>query len=152
MSFLVSNLPADSGATIFQHPSSGDKISLLATRSGLLCRVDRGCHIHLPHRRCLCLNFLMSLVFLVSNLPADNEIKSPLLMQAPCWRDRSCCLREMATQLGKIYEIGSSGISSLKGHSKRRNKCLNDFISLYGTMPLVATHVKAVNANHEWFW
>ncbi|KAF5959132.1 hypothetical protein HYC85_000341 [Camellia sinensis] len=53
---------------------------------------------------------------------------------------------------GKIYEIGSSGISSLIGHSKRRNKCLNDFISLYGTMPLVPTNVKAVDARHEWFW
>ncbi|XP_058086854.1 glycosylinositol phosphorylceramide mannosyl transferase 1-like [Magnolia sinica] len=53
---------------------------------------------------------------------------------------------------GKIYEIGASGISSLKGHSKRRDKCLNDFISLYGTMPLVSTNVKAVDAKHEWFW
>ncbi|KAG6716775.1 hypothetical protein I3842_04G065000 [Carya illinoinensis] len=53
---------------------------------------------------------------------------------------------------GKIYEIGSSGISSLKGHSDSRNKCLNDFISLYGTMPLVSTNVKAVDARHEWFW
>ncbi|XP_028081912.1 glycosyltransferase family 64 protein C4-like [Camellia sinensis] len=53
---------------------------------------------------------------------------------------------------GKIYEIGSSGISSLIGHSNRRNKCLNDFISLYGTMPLVPTNVKAVDARHEWFW
>ncbi|KAL7253906.1 hypothetical protein ACSBR1_008279 [Camellia fascicularis] len=53
---------------------------------------------------------------------------------------------------GKIYEIGSSGISSLIGHSKRRNKCLNDFVSLYGMMPLVPTNVKAVDARHEWFW
>ncbi|PSS33132.1 Glycosyltransferase family 64 protein [Actinidia chinensis var. chinensis] len=45
---------------------------------------------------------------------------------------------------GKIYEIGSSGISSLKGHINRRNKCLNAFVSLYGTMPLVPTNVKAV--------
>ncbi|PSR93390.1 Glycosyltransferase family 64 protein [Actinidia chinensis var. chinensis] len=53
---------------------------------------------------------------------------------------------------GKIYEIGSSGISHLKGHSNRRNKCLNDFVSLYGTMPLVPTNIKAVDAGHEWFW
>ncbi|XP_010264156.1 PREDICTED: glycosyltransferase family 64 protein C4-like isoform X2 [Nelumbo nucifera] len=53
---------------------------------------------------------------------------------------------------GKIYEIGSSGISSLKGHSTRRKNCLNDFISLYGTVPLVPTNVKAVDAGHEWFW
>ncbi|KAK9291365.1 hypothetical protein L1049_019311 [Liquidambar formosana] len=53
---------------------------------------------------------------------------------------------------GKIYEIGSSGISSLKGHNDRRNKCLNDFISLYGTVPLVSTNAKAVDTRHEWFW
>ncbi|KAB1210788.1 Exostosin-2 [Morella rubra] len=53
---------------------------------------------------------------------------------------------------GKIYEIGASGISSLNGHSERRSKCLNDFISLYGTMPLVSTNVKAVDARHEWLW
>ncbi|XP_020517136.1 glycosyltransferase family 64 protein C4 isoform X2 [Amborella trichopoda] len=53
---------------------------------------------------------------------------------------------------GKIYEIGASGISSLLGHNRRRNKCLNDFISLYGSVPLVPTHVKAVHALHEWFW
>ncbi|KAJ7970052.1 Glycosyltransferase family 64 protein [Quillaja saponaria] len=53
---------------------------------------------------------------------------------------------------GKIYEIGASGISSLKGHTDRRNNCLNDFISLYGTVPLVSTNVKAVNAQHKWFW
>lgn len=53
---------------------------------------------------------------------------------------------------GKIYEIGSSGISSIKGHSDKRKKCLNDFVSLYGIMPLVTTSVKAEDARHEWFW
>ncbi|XP_077245525.1 glycosylinositol phosphorylceramide mannosyl transferase 1-like [Tasmannia lanceolata] len=53
---------------------------------------------------------------------------------------------------GKIYEIGATGISSLEGHSNRRNKCLNDFVSLYGSMPLVSTNLKAVDAQHEWFW
>ncbi|KAF9614889.1 hypothetical protein IFM89_020986 [Coptis chinensis] len=53
---------------------------------------------------------------------------------------------------GKIHEIGSAGISGLKGHSKKRNQCLNDFVSLYGAMPLISTNVKAVNAKHEWFW
>eukprot|EP01018_Ginkgo_biloba_P012421 Gb_27972 [translate_table: standard] len=53
---------------------------------------------------------------------------------------------------GKLFEIGSTGISSLKGHSQRRNQCLNDFVSLYGYMPLIANNVKAVNAQHEWFW
>nr|ATO91431.1 UDP-glycosyltransferase [Fallopia multiflora] len=53
---------------------------------------------------------------------------------------------------GKIFEIGSSGISSLNGHNGKRTKCLNDFISLYGTLPLVPSNVKAVNAKREWFW
>lgn len=53
---------------------------------------------------------------------------------------------------GKIYEIGGSGISSLKGHNRRRNKCLNDFFSLYGAVPLVPTSMKAVDAQEEWFW
>ncbi|KAK7301462.1 hypothetical protein RJT34_12326 [Clitoria ternatea] len=53
---------------------------------------------------------------------------------------------------GKIYEMGASGISSLRGHSHRRNKCLNDLISLYGTLPLVSTNVKAVSARNEWLW
>ncbi|XP_058205532.1 glycosylinositol phosphorylceramide mannosyl transferase 1-like [Rhododendron vialii] len=53
---------------------------------------------------------------------------------------------------GKIHDIGSSGISSLKGHSNTRNKCLNDLISLYGMMPLVSTNAKAVDARHGWFW
>ncbi|KAJ1431400.1 Nucleotide-diphospho-sugar transferase [Sesbania bispinosa] len=53
---------------------------------------------------------------------------------------------------GKIYEIGASGISSLRGHSQRRNTCLNDLISLYGTLPLVSTNVKAVSARNEWLW
>ncbi|KAH9317284.1 hypothetical protein KI387_019053 [Taxus chinensis] len=53
---------------------------------------------------------------------------------------------------GKLFEIGSSGISSLKGHSHRRNRCLNDFVTLYGYMPLVPSNVKAVDAQYEWFW
>ncbi|KAL6960284.1 GDP-mannose transporter [Sarracenia purpurea var. burkii] len=53
---------------------------------------------------------------------------------------------------GKIHEIGSSEISSLKGHTERRDKCLNEFVSFYGTMPLVPTNVQAVDARLEWFW
>ncbi|OAY48204.1 glycosylinositol phosphorylceramide mannosyl transferase 1 isoform X2 [Manihot esculenta] len=54
---------------------------------------------------------------------------------------------------GKMHEIGSLAISGLKGHSDRRNKCLNDLISLYGgTVPLVSSNVKAVDARREWFW
>ncbi|EPS61759.1 hypothetical protein M569_13037 [Genlisea aurea] len=53
---------------------------------------------------------------------------------------------------GKIYEIGSSGISSLSEHDYKRNKCLNDFASLFGTMPLISSNAKAVNAMAEWLW
>ncbi|KAJ4804530.1 hypothetical protein LUZ62_017096 [Rhynchospora pubera] len=53
---------------------------------------------------------------------------------------------------GKIHEIGSTGISSLGGHSARRSKCVNDFAAIYGTMPLVPTSVKAVDSRSKWFW
>ncbi|MQM03321.1 hypothetical protein Taro_036105 [Colocasia esculenta] len=52
----------------------------------------------------------------------------------------------------KIEEMGSSGISSLGGHNERRSRCLNDFVALYGRMPLVATTVKAVEGRDDWFW
>ncbi|TVU07682.1 hypothetical protein EJB05_41047 [Eragrostis curvula] len=53
---------------------------------------------------------------------------------------------------GRIYEIGSSGISSLKGHSLQRSRCLNAFAAMYGHMPLVATTVKAVDSRGSWLW
>nr|CAB3471380.1 unnamed protein product [Digitaria exilis] len=53
---------------------------------------------------------------------------------------------------GRIFEIGSSGISSLKGHSLQRSRCLNAFSAMYGHMPLVATTVKAVDSRRSWFW
>lgn len=53
---------------------------------------------------------------------------------------------------GRIFEIGSTGISSLKGHDLRRSRCLNTFASMYGHMPLVATTVKAVDSRTSWFW
>ncbi|GJM97499.1 hypothetical protein PR202_ga14430 [Eleusine coracana subsp. coracana] len=52
----------------------------------------------------------------------------------------------------RIYEIGSSGISSLKGHSLQRSRCLNTFAAMYGHMPLVATTVKAIDSRRSWFW
>ena len=52
----------------------------------------------------------------------------------------------------RIYEIGSTGISSLQGHSEHRSQCMNHFVSLFGYMPLVSSHVKVVNAQHQWFW
>ncbi|KAG9159700.1 hypothetical protein Leryth_017407 [Lithospermum erythrorhizon] len=55
---------------------------------------------------------------------------------------------------GKIYEIGSPGTSSLHQphHYDGRNKCINDLVSMYGTLPLVSTNVKAVDTRHQWFW
>ncbi|PWZ24561.1 Glycosyltransferase family 64 protein C4 [Zea mays] len=53
---------------------------------------------------------------------------------------------------GRIFEIGSSGISSLKGHGLQRSRCLNAFAAMYGHMPLVATTVKAVDSRGSWFW
>ncbi|XP_062229755.1 glycosylinositol phosphorylceramide mannosyl transferase 1-like [Phragmites australis] len=53
---------------------------------------------------------------------------------------------------GRIIEIGSSGISSLKGHDSQRSRCLNTFAAMYGHMPLVATTVKAVDGRRSWFW
>ncbi|XP_010256615.1 PREDICTED: glycosyltransferase family 64 protein C4 isoform X2 [Nelumbo nucifera] len=53
---------------------------------------------------------------------------------------------------GKIFEIGSTGISSLGGHSERRSQCVNRFAAEYGRMPLVSTSVKAVDSRNIWFW
>lgn len=53
---------------------------------------------------------------------------------------------------GKIFEIGSTGISSLGGHSERRSECVNIFTAVYGRMPLVYTSVKAVDSRNTWFW
>ncbi|KAJ7296914.1 hypothetical protein O6H91_Y090800 [Diphasiastrum complanatum] len=53
---------------------------------------------------------------------------------------------------GRIYEIGSTGLSSLTGHNHRRTHCLNYFSSIFGRMPLVASNVKVVTAHREWFW
>lgn len=53
---------------------------------------------------------------------------------------------------GKIYEIGSTGISSLGGHSMRRSECVNIFTAMFGRMPLVYTSVKAVDSRNVWFW
>lgn len=54
--------------------------------------------------------------------------------------------------VGKINEIGSTGISSLGGHIEKRTECVNRFVAEYGRMPLVATSVKAVDSRDTWFW
>ncbi|XP_058109210.1 glycosylinositol phosphorylceramide mannosyl transferase 1 isoform X1 [Magnolia sinica] len=53
---------------------------------------------------------------------------------------------------GKIFEIGSTGISSLGGHSDRRSQCVNWFAAEFGRMPLVSTSVKAIDSRHIWLW
>lgn len=53
---------------------------------------------------------------------------------------------------GKIYEIGSTGISSLGGHNSRRSHCVDRFSVEYGGMPLVSTSVKAIDSRVSWFW
>lgn len=53
---------------------------------------------------------------------------------------------------GKIFEIGSSGISSLSGHSKHRSACVNKFAEMYGHMPLVSSNFKAMDARSTWYW
>ncbi|XP_026453334.1 glycosyltransferase family 64 protein C4 [Papaver somniferum] len=53
---------------------------------------------------------------------------------------------------GKIFEIGSTGISGIYGHTKRRSECLNKFAVEYGRMPLVSTSTKAVDGRDSWIW
>ncbi|KAI9080695.1 hypothetical protein K1719_037361 [Acacia pycnantha] len=53
---------------------------------------------------------------------------------------------------GRIFEIGSTGISSLGGHSERRTECIHKFAAEYGRMPLVYTSAKAVDSRNSWFW
>ncbi|KAI4299342.1 hypothetical protein L6164_032810 [Bauhinia variegata] len=53
---------------------------------------------------------------------------------------------------GKIFEVGSTGISSLGGHSERRTECVDRFVAEYGGMPLLSTSVKAVDCRNVWFW
>ncbi|CAN1746504.1 Glycosylinositol phosphorylceramide mannosyl transferase 1 [Linum perenne] len=53
---------------------------------------------------------------------------------------------------GKIFEIGSTGISSLGGHNEKRSQCINRFVAEFGRMPLVSTTVKAVDSRKSWFW
>ncbi|CAA0825190.1 Glycosyltransferase family 64 protein C4 [Striga hermonthica] len=53
---------------------------------------------------------------------------------------------------GNIFEIGSTGISSLGGHIEKRTECVNRFVTEYGRMPLVLTPVKAIDSRFCWFW
>jgi glucuronyl/N-acetylglucosaminyl transferase EXT2 len=51
-----------------------------------------------------------------------------------------------------VYEIGSTGISSLQGHSEHRTDCINFFVTHFGGMPLVVSHVKVADSRKLWFW
>ena len=53
---------------------------------------------------------------------------------------------------GTLSEIGTTGISSLTGHSEHRTFCLNKFVGIYGHMPLVPSNVKAEDARRSWMW
>lgn len=53
---------------------------------------------------------------------------------------------------GKIFEIGSTGISSLGGHTEKRTECINRFVAEFGKMPLVSTSMKVVDSRNTWFW
>ncbi|XP_009344563.1 glycosylinositol phosphorylceramide mannosyl transferase 1 [Pyrus x bretschneideri] len=53
---------------------------------------------------------------------------------------------------GKIFEIGSTGISTLGGHTEKRTNCVDRFVAGFGRMPLVPTSVKAVDSRNIWFW
>ncbi|XP_050385865.1 glycosylinositol phosphorylceramide mannosyl transferase 1 [Argentina anserina] len=53
---------------------------------------------------------------------------------------------------GKILEIGSTGISSMGGHTEKRTHCVDRFAAEFGRMPLVPTSVKAVDSRNIWFW
>ncbi|KAB2596273.1 exostosin-2 [Pyrus ussuriensis x Pyrus communis] len=53
---------------------------------------------------------------------------------------------------GKIFEIGSTGISTLGGHTEKRTNCVDRFVAEFGRMPLVPTSVKAVDSRNIWFW
>ncbi|RRT84495.1 hypothetical protein B296_00013313 [Ensete ventricosum] len=94
--------------------------------------------------QCHCL-LLMSLKL----LPSGSKVMWLMLNFIILYQEFPLYLAFVA---GKIHEIGSNGISSLAGHNKRRNNCLNAFISLYGAVPLVSTNIKAVDAREEWFW
>lgn len=67
-------------------------------------------------------------------------------------RQRIYTLPRFTVCVGSIFEIGSTGISSLGGHNERRTECVNRFVAEYRGMPLVSTSVKAVDSRYCWFW
>ncbi|KAL0756186.1 hypothetical protein Bca101_093854 [Brassica carinata] len=68
--------------------------------------------------------------------------------------DMPASIREFTTKNRncKIYEIGSTGISSIGGHTEKRTHCVNRFVAEFGRMPLVYTSMKAVDSRSLWFW
>ena len=92
-----------------------------------------------------------SLYFTNSNVPFIS-----VLMRICCLFIKRMSVTDVTilfcVNVGKIYEIGSTGISSLGGHSNKRTECINRFVSEFGRMPLVSTTVKAVDSRGTWFW
>eukprot|EP00850_Spirogloea_muscicola_P002895 SM000011S19073 [mRNA] locus=s11:774681:776519:- [translate_table: standard] len=52
-----------------------------------------------------------------------------------------------------VAELSHSGaISSAKAHSRKRTKCINRFVEVFGQMPLVQSHVKVMDARASLIW
>jgi hypothetical protein len=109
--------------------------------------MDMNTHTH-THTCCaLSLSWLFGQPFLFCSLE---------FYAIPCELTLSCLVMLIVLSpgccAGLLFEIGSTGISSLQGHSEHRTQCVNHFVSVYGYMPLVASHVKVVDARNQWLW
>lgn len=52
---------------------------------------------------------------------------------------------------GKVRDFGKIGLSSQKEHEEKRSMCLNDFVKLFGWMPLVARHISVAQLRNWLF-
>eukprot|EP00897_Mesotaenium_endlicherianum_P007218 jgi/Mesen1/6524/ME000332S05531 len=52
----------------------------------------------------------------------------------------------------RLRDYGKIGISSQHRHLQHRSQCVNDFISYFGKIPLVAGHTKVVDARTSWLF
>jgi len=53
---------------------------------------------------------------------------------------------------GKVKELGKTGLSSSSFHMQRRSNCLNKFVDLFGSDPLLPTPLKIHHGKRSWFW
>lgn len=51
--------------------------------------------------------------------------------------------------VAKFEDRGAVGISSGKGHWNHRSKCINDFVEIFGHMPLISTPVRVVDSRSQ---